>query len=242
MRVQTDILCTDGHGGDAASEFGRAHAVGAVKHAWSSTHDAADTLIRALEDINKQFFIKAQAEKLRSGTTATLALVSSAAITVANIGDSKAILLTRGVAHPLTHDHRPDREDERRRISAAGGRITWGGTPRVNGVLAMTRAIGSYHLLHAGVVALPDISTHRINADEDSALVLATDGLSDFVAGEDIAHLVSAASSPDAAAHDLIQRALDNGCKDNISVIIHPLPAWGKYTSNPATMTRIALA
>ena len=232
----------DGHGGDAASEFGRAHVVDAVKRAWSLNQDAPNTLLRAIDDINKQFTLKAHTEKLRSGTTAVLALVTSAAITVANIGDSKAMLLTRGVAHALTHDHRPDREDERRRITAAGGRITWGGTPRVNGVLAMTRAIGSYHLLNAGVVALPDVTSHSINSDEDSALVLATDGLSDFVAGEDIAHVVSTASTPETAATDLIHRALDNGCKDNVSVIIHALPAWGKFASPPATITRVALS
>ncbi|KAI5435071.1 hypothetical protein KIW84_021775 [Lathyrus oleraceus] len=42
----------------------------------------------------------------------------------------------------LTRDHHPDREDERTRVEAAGGQVlNWGGLPRVNGQLAITRAI-----------------------------------------------------------------------------------------------------
>jgi serine/threonine protein phosphatase PrpC len=43
----------------------------------------------------------------------------------------------------LTSDHHPDREDEKTRVEAAGGQVlNWGGLPRVNGQLAITRAIG----------------------------------------------------------------------------------------------------
>ncbi|KAF3771985.1 putative protein phosphatase 2C 51 [Nymphaea thermarum] len=43
----------------------------------------------------------------------------------------------------LTEDHHPDRNDERSRVEAAGGYVVeWGGVPRVNGELAVSRAIG----------------------------------------------------------------------------------------------------
>ena len=43
----------------------------------------------------------------------------------------------------LTRDHRPDRDEERTRIEAAGGSVLkWGDVPRVNGELAISRAIG----------------------------------------------------------------------------------------------------
>jgi hypothetical protein len=43
----------------------------------------------------------------------------------------------------LTKDHHPDREDERRRVEAAGGFVLeWAGVYRVNGELALSRAIG----------------------------------------------------------------------------------------------------
>lgn len=42
----------------------------------------------------------------------------------------------------LTQDHHPDRDDERKRVEAAGGYVEWLGVPRVNGEIAVSRAIG----------------------------------------------------------------------------------------------------
>lgn len=47
------------------------------------------------------------------------------------------------VVKELTEDHHPDREDERSRVEAAGGFVLeWAGVVRVNGELALSRAIG----------------------------------------------------------------------------------------------------
>ena len=58
-------------------------------------------------------------------------------------------------------------------MSHAGARVTWSGAARVGG-LSMTRAIGCYHLRSQGVIAVPDVSHHTIDAQNDGALVLAT--------------------------------------------------------------------
>lgn len=51
--------------------------------------------------------------------------------------------LTHFVVKELTSDHHPDRDDERMRVEKAGGQVIyWAGLPRVNGQLAITRAIG----------------------------------------------------------------------------------------------------
>lgn len=43
----------------------------------------------------------------------------------------------------LTRDHHPNRDDERYRVESAGGYVLeWGGVPRINGQLAISRAIG----------------------------------------------------------------------------------------------------
>lgn len=46
----------------------------------------------------------------------------------------------------LTRDHHPNRDDERFRVENAGGYVLeWGGVPRVNGQLAISRAIGDVY-------------------------------------------------------------------------------------------------
>jgi serine/threonine protein phosphatase PrpC len=71
--------------------------------------------------------------------------VSSSHLLVSNCGDSRAVLWDQadgGVDFALSLDHKPSRRAEKRRIEALGGRITYFGVPRVNGVLAVSRAIG----------------------------------------------------------------------------------------------------
>lgn len=51
--------------------------------------------------------------------------------------------LTHLSVQELTRDHHPDRDDERSRVEAAGGHVlVGGGVARVNGQLAVSRAIG----------------------------------------------------------------------------------------------------
>ncbi|KAJ6764466.1 PROTEIN PHOSPHATASE 2C 75-RELATED [Salix koriyanagi] len=75
------------------------------------------------------------------GSTAVVAVLSPEHIIVANCGDSRAALSRGGRAIPLSVDHKPDRSDELARIEAAGGRVIFLNGARVEGILAMSRAI-----------------------------------------------------------------------------------------------------
>lgn len=64
--------------------------------------------------------------------------------------DNIKSVTSNGLAHfiveELTRDHHPDRDDERSRVETAGGYVLeWGGVPRVNGQLAVSRAIGDLY-------------------------------------------------------------------------------------------------
>ncbi|KAJ2119567.1 phosphatase 2C, partial [Coemansia sp. RSA 788] len=61
----------------------------------------------------------------------------------ANVGDTRAVLSRNGCAKRLTYDHKGDDAHEIERISEAGGYVFNG---RVNGVLAVTRALGDADL------------------------------------------------------------------------------------------------
>jgi hypothetical protein len=65
------------------------------------------------------------------------------------------------VAQALTADHKPNRQDEAARVEAAGGKVLHkGGSHRVMGLLAMSRAIGD-HFLRPFIVAEPEVGRRR---------------------------------------------------------------------------------
>ncbi|CAK7337136.1 unnamed protein product [Dovyalis caffra] len=76
------------------------------------------------------------------GSTAVVAVLTPEHIIVANCGDSRAVLSRGRRTIPLTVDHKPDRPDELARIEAVGGRVIFLNGARVEGILAMSRAIG----------------------------------------------------------------------------------------------------
>lgn len=81
-------------------------------------------------------FLRLYKQKRRGGAVATVKT---------NVGFKLADLYD--VAHlsaqQLSSDHHPNRDDERARVEAAGGNVTEnGGIARVNGELAVSRALG----------------------------------------------------------------------------------------------------
>ena len=67
-------------------------------------------------------------------------MIKNQQVIVANAGDSRCVLCRDGKAVDMSFDHKPEDEPERKRIEAAGGKVTLAG--RVNGGLNLSRAIG----------------------------------------------------------------------------------------------------
>lgn len=86
----------------------------------------------------------------------------------------------RSVHVNVVPDHKLTLSGEKARISAAGGFVDFG---RVNGNLALSRAIGDFEFKKGAdlapeqqiVTAFPDVVTHDISTD-DEFLVIACDG------------------------------------------------------------------
>ena len=108
----------------------------------------------------------------------------------ANAGDSRTVMCERGMAVELSKDHKPDLPEERNRIQKAGGEVLEG---RVNGMLALSRAIGdfdyktvsppkdaqpSWFLNNHMVTAYPDVVVRPFHKDVEF-MVLACDGIWD---------------------------------------------------------------
>lgn len=161
------------------------------------------------------------------GTTLTAVEVRRGSyLKVAHVGDSRAMLIdSRGREITLTRDHSPTRPDETKRIELAGGGVLNG---RVNGVLAVSRAIGDT-ALKSVVISEPEELEYALGKD-DQLLVLASDGLWDHVSGAEVGNYiksrglkVGAVAVPNdlqSAANGLVELAISRGSTDDTSVVL----------------------
>lgn len=96
------------------------------------------------KDLDDDFLKLARKHDLKAGSTLLLALMTNGGFTIANIGDSSAILLKQNGDHlRLTDEQTPNRDDEFNRIVRNNGFVTLeGDVARVDGSLAVSRAIG----------------------------------------------------------------------------------------------------
>jgi len=158
------------------------------------------------------------------GTAALVVLIDTDArvIHCANAGDSRAILYRRsgdghdGTVVALSEDHKPENHRERARIRDAGGFVTE--SKRVNGVLALSRALGDCDLQPL-VSYVPDITSQPLGDDVDF-VVLGCDGLWDVATNEEAAALVKTTRSAQEAALKLRDHAFMMGSTDNVSVVV----------------------
>ena len=71
-------------------------------------------------------------------------------IICANAGDSRACIVNKdGSVIELSHDHKPERDCEIKRIKAANGYVEDG---RVQGVIAVSRAIGDWEYKNSNLL------------------------------------------------------------------------------------------
>lgn len=141
------------------------------------------------------------------GTTLTVVLTLGTEVILTHIGDSRAYLLRGGKLHQLTKDH-----------TLAQAMIDAGlAGPDDTATRAMRHVLTGA----LGTTAEPtDPQVQRYHLSEGDQLLLCTDGLSEMVPDEDIASILTNANSSRAACHALINEALAEGGRDNITVVL----------------------
>lgn len=220
------IICVlDGHGehGDGVSiSFREQLPVEMMNHpSWATDikKAAADAIAKVEHSVIRNFRIDTEF----SGTTLSMAIVRGNTITGVNIGDSRVIIGKEEegkiVAEEFTHDHKPDTPKEKDRILAAGGRVfaveyddgidgpprVWLGHMDVPG-LAMSRSLGDAVAHTAGVISDPEF-TERDLTESDKFIVVATDGLWEFVTNEETADMVAHCENPTRGVEMLMKEA-----------------------------------
>jgi len=219
----------DGHCGVAAAKFAEKHFVDVLSQSaeWL-TYLATKSPVH-LTDALTNCFIRIDTDMrndptiLDAGCTAVVVIVTPTMIVCANAGDSRAVMSQFAMRHPiaLSHDHKPDNPDESARIVANGGYVNNG---RVNGSLAVSRALGDFELKPM-VSGLPDFEIHMRNHDQDEMIIIACDGLWDVFSNDDAiysARDIFAEGETDLrlVAEEMLDMSLNKGSHDNISAIV----------------------
>ncbi|KAK4230259.1 phosphatase 2C-domain-containing protein [Podospora fimiseda] len=225
----------DGHGGDRVAIY-----TGANIHHIVSKQETfqAGNYEQALKDAflatDRAILSDHKFDEEVSGCTACVGLITDDKIYVANAGDSRGVLGVKGRAKPLSFDHKPQNEGEKARITAAGGFVDFG---RVNGNLALSRAIGDFEFKKSAdlapeqqiVTAYPDVVTHDLG-DDDEFLVIACDGIWDCQSSQAVIEFVRRGIAAKQELDKICENMMDNclasnsetggvGC-DNMTMII----------------------
>lgn len=200
----------DGHGGDQVSKYLSDHFYSIYKKfidgqssflgLSSFGKDYKDALIKTFQQIQNEVFKRNELDHV--GSTCVGVLLTDGSICSFNVGDSRAVLCRNGKAIDLTVDHKPNDPTEAMRIKALGGFIYWdgyrdeNGKPipghgcyRVNGNLAMSRAIGDKCEAPC-VTGIPDIQEFERKYTQDKFIIIASDGLWDVMSSQEAVDFV----------------------------------------------------
>lgn len=182
-----------------------------------------------------------------SGTSAVVVYLRDKELVIANVGDSRGVMgVKRGsghVAKDLTVDQKPDDKGEKQRILSLGGRVTPPDEPGLSARvwtksggygLSMSRSLGDHLLSSVGVIAEPEI-TRRTLSDDDEFMILATDGIWEFITSEEAVKIVSKHTNATEACYDLIHTATslwrkeEGDYRDDITAVVLFMRDLQKY-------------
>ena len=184
----------DGMGGEECGEVASCIAA-QDSSALELGKDILSDLSRFCQKANEDICRYARENEVSSmGTTAAMLAFADNSVTLCNIGDSKIFLLSAGKLEQISEDH----------VAAA----PFGVKPPLSqnlGIPPTEMAISPY--LAQGVCRDGDI------------YLICSDGLTDMVTTEEIAEVLLS-KSLEKACTELLQKALSNGGRDNITIIL----------------------
>lgn len=189
----------DGHGGTHTAQFCTDNCARLLYSNSKFPNNPDLALKETFNTMDRMFCNTPIAQRLDCGSCAIVACVINDTIYVANVGDSRCIIVKNTGSNmnynngnnntmPLSSDHKANKPDERRRIQRLGGTVIMGIVPRVMGQLAVARAIGDKSL-KPYVTSDPEIMTYN-KQENDLFMVLASDGVWDVLSNADVGKII----------------------------------------------------
>ncbi|EDV39636.1 uncharacterized protein Dana_GF24378 [Drosophila ananassae] len=224
----------DGHGGATVAQYAGKHLHKFVlRRPEYNDNDIEGALQQGFLDIDYEMLHKESWGDQMAGSTAVVVLVKDNKLYCANAGDSRAIACVNGKLEILSLDHKPNNEAESKRIIEGGG---WVEFNRVNGNLALSRALGDFVFKRANkkpedqiVTAYPDVETRKIMEDWEF-IVLACDGIWDVMSNTEVLEFcrtrIGMGMYPEEICEELMNHCLAPDCQmgglggDNMTVVL----------------------
>ena len=197
----------DGMGGHNAGEVASRLAADRMMERLHGKEPSQELMKAALIDVNRAVFSEQVSHQEYSGmgTTLTVLWEGETNVYLGHIGDSRAYLLRDGSLSQVTRDH-----------SLVQEMVSQGLITREEALVhpyrnVITRAVGTDPYVESDCLTL--------EKSKGDIWLLCSDGLSNFVSDEVIERTLKE-QALDPAADTLLQTALQNGGRDNISLLI----------------------
>jgi serine/threonine protein phosphatase PrpC len=227
--VHSYTLCGvfDGHGGSQASKFVKDninnYQIQSIKHECQNGL-TEEGIYRALKKTFKQ--LDADYNTGKDGTTATVVFIIDEKVWVANVGDSRTLLVYEDKVVQASEDAKPEIERYKKKIEKLGGNVFFN---RVNGSLAVATAIGDKKITNdqdrCVISPSPKITCYALNAIQ--YITLACDGLFDVASTEFVGETVreiGTKEEPEMIAKRLVHMAINNISTDNVTAMVMKIP------------------
>ncbi len=203
------FIVADGMGGHKAGDYASKFAVTTfVELIRSSAEDNYISIMNdALQKMNKELFLKScsNIDFEGMGTTFVAAVIDNNELYVLNVGDSRLYIAGQQITQ-ITRDHSWVEE------MVAKGEILREEAKNHSNKNWITRAVGSNPEVMADFF--------EVHLHESERILLCSDGLTNMLEDSEIYELLGQDMELSQKAQNLVNKANDNGGKDNISVIL----------------------
>ena len=166
-----------------------------------------DKLIESICKVNKELWDRQEADASLTGMGTTLTIIwpSPSEMIIAQVGDSRAYLLRDGVINQITNDHSMVADMVRKGVLTEEQAACH---PMRNYI---TRAVGTDDSVES------DIIIH--DRQKGDCWLICSDGLHGMLSKSDLFNLINP-DELDESADKLLQAALENGGRDNITLVL----------------------